>query len=525
MTPKVAAMLLHEALNVGADRHPDRIAFSWVERGRSLSYSEALVAMEQVAGLLDALGVSSGDRVTIFANNGLDYLTAMFGCWRIGAISALVNVSYADELEYFLSDHQPSVIIYTHEHHVTVTRARVAVPSLRTLLCLDGPQDGALSWPDELARAPRPPSDPDDDRAIAHLSYTSGTSGRPKGACLAHGPTARATNCIAERLRHRGDDISFGPTALSSSYQLVANLMPTLHRGGTVCVTGRWTTEAGWQVLTHTGATILAANPVVLGGLLNEARAGRGAPSRLRFAISGGAPLSNEVKRGWRDELRIPIAESYGQSELGGFVALGLPEPVPDEELSAVGRALPDKEVRVVDANDHPMASGNVGEIVLRGGFMTGYWANPTKTADTLRGGWLHTGDLGFIDHSGLIHMRGRVSERISVAGETWYPRDLEAALESDPLVRQAAVVGVPRSDGQSLPVAFVEPSGIERPTFDSLRQRVSSQVAVSVDNLAIELFDRLPLTPTGKIAKTELREWYELKMSSDADQSRSPGR
>lgn len=357
-------MLLHQLLLDGAERRPDKLAFHWVDRNRSWTYAEAVEAMHQVAGALAGVGVRPGDRVTVFAHNGLDYLAAMFGIWRLGAISSLVNVQYADTLEYYLNDHEPSVLIYTHDLFDAVDRARRAGAAAGTWthsLCLDGAQDGALSWPEVLAGAGAPPADPGDERAVAHLSYTSGTSGRPKGACLAHEPTARAANCIAERLRLTSEDVSFGPTALSSSYQLVANLLPPLHRGCSINVMGRWTPAAGFDALTERGATVFVGNPIVLTDVLLEARSRGAAPPRLRLGLSGGGPVPPTLKRDWRDELGLPLVESYGQSELGGFFALGSPTLPSDERLLAIGTALPDKELRIMDHDGRLLPPGESG--------------------------------------------------------------------------------------------------------------------------------------------------------------------
>jgi acyl-CoA synthetase (AMP-forming)/AMP-acid ligase II len=508
-------MLLHDPLRDWADRRPDHPALWWVERDRRLSYAEAVVEAESAAGLLSDTGVSPGERVTIFANNGLDYLVAMLGCWRLGAIAALVNVNYANELEAYLADHDPTAIVFTHEHHHRVRAAATAVGTKPRLLCLDGPLDGVTSWPDGIAARLSAPTDPADEDAIAHLSYTSGTSGRPKGACLAHGPTARATNCIAERLQHGRDDVSFGPTALSSSYQLVANLMPTLHRGGTVCVTGAWDRTPGWPVLEGVRATILAANPSVLAGLLDHHRRDPNPAPHLRLAVSGGAPLSTDLKRAWRDEIGVPVAESYGQSELGGFVGLGRATPAPDDELDAVGAPLPDKEVRILDSCDEPVDCRTIGEIVIRGGFMVGHWGRPDQTAEALRGGWLHTGDLGIIDERGLVHIRGRSSERMRIGDQDWFPRDLESALESHPEVLQAAVVGVTTPDRTLVPVAFVLPRPGASPQRDSLLDHLASRLDLAVDRLHVDVVDALPLTPTGKIAKAQLRDQHPLARSA----------
>ena len=437
-------MLIHQLLLDGAAREPDKVALRWIDRDKALSYAQSVEATAHFAGALHHLGVRVGDRVTIFAHNGLDYLIGMFACWRIGAIAALVNVKFADDLEYYFNDHTPRLVIYTHDMGDAVRRAARQCKSVEKLVCMDGPQEQAESLPDLFAAKFAPPPDPGNEDAIAHLSYTSGTSGRPKGACLAHEPTMRATRCIAERLRLTRQDACFGPTALSSSYQLVANLLPGLHRVATVCVMGRWTQQSGWDAMDATGATAFAANPTLLSEVLVELRKRGRIPGRLRYGMSGGGPVPAALKKAWRDELHLPLVESYGQSELGGFVGLGYPDLEPDRRLGAVGPPLPDKEVRIFDADGQELPIGQVGEVCLRGGFMKGYWGRPEKTAEALRGGWLHTGDAGIMDQEGYVTMRGRFSELINVGNVTWFPRDIEDALCELAGVLQASVIGLP---------------------------------------------------------------------------------
>ena len=498
-------MLMHQALMDGAARTPDKLALHWVDRDITLTYEQAVAAMERMAGALASLGVRPGDRVTIFAHNGMDYLLAMFGAWRIGAIAALVNVQFAPELEYYLADHTPSVVIYTHDMAQVVQRAARSVGTGCHLVCMDGPQEGALSLPELMRARLTVPQDPGDENAIAHLAYTSGTTGKPKGACLAHEPTMRAAKCIAERLRITADDDSFGPTALSSSYQLVANLLPPLTRGASVHVMGRWTAATGWAALDRTRASVLVANPTLLAELLAQSRRHGRVPGRLRLGLSGGGPVPPTLKRAWRDELHLPLVESFGQSELGGFMALGFPELVRDDVLGRVGPALPDKEVRIVDSNRTAVAPGRIGEIELRGGFMVGYWGRPRQTADVIGTGWLRTGDLGLIDRDGFITMRGRRSELIETAGVRWFPRDVEEAFCRIDGVSQAALIGVPDPDWGQRPHAFITLAPGCSVTPEFLRRAIEGKVDYDLAPLQISVVDELPMTPTGKIARGEL--------------------
>lgn len=497
-------MLIHQLLLDGARRCPDRIAYRWVDRDRALTYAQAAAEMERMAGALAELGVTRGDRVTIFAHNGLDYLNAMFGAWRLGAICALVNVKFADELPYYFADHTPSVVIYTHDMGEPVRRAAAGAPSIRHLICMDGPQDGAHSLPELMAADLRPGPDPGDETSIAHLSYTSGTTGKPKGACLRHEPTVRATRCIAERLRVSPDDVSFGPTALSSSYQLVGNLMPPLSRGATLHVMGRWTQQTGYDAIEAANASLFIANPTLLQEVLAESRLRGRPPGRLRLGLSGGGPVPPTLKKAWRDDLKLPLVESFGQSELGGFMALGLPELEPDDaKLMRVGPPLPDKDVRIVNADDTEAPAGEIGQIVLRGGFMWGYWGKPEKTEEATRGGWLRTGDLGVMDSDGYITMRGRRSELICVAGVDWFPRDVEEALAVLPGVRQAALVGLPDAALGAKPVAVLTLDGPFDPA--AAKAQIAAALPYDLTPLEFRIRDSLPMTPTGKIAKSDL--------------------
>jgi long-chain acyl-CoA synthetase len=499
-------MLMHQLLRDGAARTPDKIALRWVDRNLALSFADAVEAMEVYGGALHELGVRKGDRVTLFAHNGMDFALGLFACWRIGAIAALVNVRFADELDYYFADHTPSVVIYTHDMGDKVRAAAARAPSIKHLVCMDGPQAGARSLPDLLAATLPAPPDPADETAVAHLSYTSGTTGKPKGACLAHEPTMRACNCIAERLRITPDDVSFGPTALSSSYQLVGNLLPPLHRGATVNIMGKWTQATGYDALAATKATLFVANPTLLSEVLIESGKRGALPSPLRLGMSGGGPVPPSLKKAWRDTLRVPLVESYGQSELGGFFGLGDPAPQPDARIGAVGRPLPDKEVRILDRDGREVPVGEIGEICMRGGFMTGYWGKPDKTVEALRGGWLHSGDAGVIDRDGYLTMRGRFAELIEVGGKTWFPRDVEEALCAQPGIREAAVIGLPDAALGQRPVGYVTTDG-SAVDLAGLKAAIAASVPYVLGPLTLVSLAAFPMTPTGKIAKAALHE------------------
>jgi len=498
-------MTFNDMLRRAAWRFPDHPFLYWSDRQRSLTYAQGDRLSDAVAGGLADLGVVKGDRVGIFAHNGMDYVLAMFGAWKAGAISSHISVLQAANLEYFLQDSTPRVLIYTGELHEVVLRARKAVPELEHCICMDGPKEGAIDWNAMVQADINPPATAVLDTDRAHLSYTSGTSGKPKGAVLAHGHTARATHCIAERLGLSSHDISLGPTSLASSYQLVANLLPGVHRCMEIGVRAKWDPDAARDEMDRRGVTTFVGNPIVLTDLLNVTRVRGQKPRALRIGLSGGAPVPPELKTAYYDEMGICLVESYGQSELGGFVALGYPRRETGDRHRAIGPALPDKEVWIAGEDGKEQPVGEAGEMIVRGGFMAEYWKMPEKTTLVLRDGWLHTGDMGCMDSEGYLYLLGRWSERIVTSGKVIFPRSMEEALYRHPAVRYVAVIGKNDPVVGQIPLAIVALYDGKAATESELLEHCRAQLGPENSPHELHIIPEMPMTPTGKISKAEL--------------------
>lgn len=490
-------------LRRAAHRWPERTFLRWSDRQRTMTFAAVDELSDRAAGALHGLGVVAGDRVGLLAHNGLDYIVAMFGAWKLGAISAHISVQVAAELAEYANDCTPSVLIYTHDLHDAVDRDRASTPSISTYICMDGPKPGAAGWTELLdaATAFDGPLPKGDDPC--HLSYTSGSTGRPKGAVLRHGPTARASACIAERLGLRGSDASLGATSPASSYGLVANLLPGLHTGMTVGLRSKWHIEAVFDDLVDKTVTYLPANPVLLDDVLRESRRRGGPPPSLRLATSGGAAVPPTLKQAYFDELGVALCESYGQSELGGFVALGHPGRPDAAAFGAVGPPLPDRVVAVLDDAGNEAAIGTPGEMCVSGDVMWGYWGRPDKTAEAVHDGWLHTGDIGTMDIDGNLTTLGRLSERIVCDGTTMFPRPIEEGLLADPRVAMAAVIPVADDARGHVPLAVV--TVLE--SLDARELLADYHARGGDERLArIEVIDAMLMTPTGKMDKIALR-------------------
>jgi acyl-CoA synthetase (AMP-forming)/AMP-acid ligase II len=313
-----------------------------------------------------------------------------------------------------------------------------------------------------------------------------------------------ATSCIAERMALGRADIILHPGPLASSFHLVAMLLPGLHRGATVGMMRQWDPAAAWRLIEDRRVTVFTAYPMILADLVDYARRTGQRSTTLRLAMSGGSTTALEIKHRYRRDLSIPLIESYGQSELGGFIALGDPREDPSKHPLAPGRALPDKVVAIFDDNDRELPIGQPGEIVLRGGFMNAYWNAPEQTAAALRGGWLHSGDLGRMDSDGYVELLCRKGDQLERNGEWHFVRTLEEALYTYPGVEHAAAIGL---DGNRVIKAYVSLlADVEnRPTLQDLKE-FCERVPEPLRPNELEIVDVMPRTGSGKLSKPALK-------------------
>ncbi len=499
----------NDMLRRAAWRLPEHPFIHWSDRKRSITYARGEELSNKAAGALAALGVNKGDRVGLFAHNGLDYVIAMFGIWKLGAISAHISVLQKDNLGYFIHDASPKVLIYTGDMHGAIENLRTQKPGVDHYICFDGPKDFAQGWSESLEAAPAPPPVRVSDMDAAHLSYTSGSSGPSKGALLAHGYTARATHAIAERLDLSSADVSLGVTSLSSSFHLVANLLPGVHRSVSIGVRKEWQPQQVWQEMDERVVSFFAGNPLVLGDLLKECRIQGRKPRALKRCVSGGAPLPPDVKLAYYEEFGVHIVESYGQSELGGFVAMGYPRKEEGKRFYAIGPGLPDRETIVADESGNEVRVGEPGELLIRNNVMLGYWNMPEKTSAVLRDGWLHTGDMGVMDEEGYFTLLGRWSERMIIHGRAVFPRYMEEALLRHPGVHYAGVIARQDAVSGQIALGVVELYPGQVHTAEELLTHCREILGVENSPHEVLIIETMPMTPTGKIGKQELIRLY----------------
>ena len=479
--------------------------FAVTNDGAVLTYGDIRGQSARYANLLHSLGVAPGDRVAIQAPKSLDMLMLYLGCLRAGAVFLPLNTAYtAGELDYFLKDASPKLFVCapSDEADLRPLASLAGVPHLATL---GRKGEGTLAasasaLPTEFATR----EVGDDD--IAAILYTSGTTGRSKGAMLSHGNLA--SNCFTLR-----DYWGF------SSGDTLLHALPIFHTHGLFVATNVLLAAGAQMIFLEAfdieqviaalpRATVMMGVPTFYIRLLKEQRFTRELASHMRLFISGSAPLSADIHRAFREHTGQVILERYGMTETN----MNTSNPYDGERRpGTVGFPLPGISVRIADPETGTVLSdGDVGVIEISGpNVFKGYWNMPEKTASEFRNGYFISGDLGLIDKDGYVAIVGRAKDLIIAGGYNIYPAEVEAALDELPQIRESAVIGVDHPDmGEGVVgvvVAMKPGFADEAAIMGALRD----QLARFKQPRRIVFVDELPKNGMGKVQKTILREQY----------------
>lgn len=463
-------------------------------------------------GLHDDVGLVPGDRVAIVMRNRPEYLEALFGIWHAGLVAVPVNARlHRDEIAYIF-EHSESALAVTDDDHADDVGSLVGtVPTLRAAVVAPGERWDRLTASSPAPLVDRRPDDP------AWLFYTSGTTGRPKAATLTN------RNLMMMSLSYFADIDPVGPNdsilhAAPISHGSGLYGLPHIARGAVSVVpeSGGVDGEEIATLLQRWPGMSFFAAPTMVKRLAGDPAITAADLTNLKTIVYGGAPM---YLADLEDALAVfgpRLAQIYGQGETPMTItALSKAEhadrdhPRWRDRVQSVGIARTDVEVRVVDEHDHELPAGEVGEIVVRGEVvMAGYWNNPDATAEALRGGWLHTGDVGSFDDDGYLTLRDRSKDLIISGGMNIYPREVEEALLRHPGVKAVSVVGRPDPEWGEAVFAFVVPADVaEPPSVDALDQTCIDHIARFKRPKAYRFVESLPTNNYGKVLKRELRE------------------
>ena len=463
-------------------------------------------------GLRDDVGLEPGDRVAIVMRNRPEYLEALFAAWHAGLVAVPVNARlHRDEIAYVLDDSGTRVVVTDPDHAGDLEPLAGTVASLQAVLVAPGDGWEALTTTSPAPLADRGPDDP------AWLFYTSGTTGRPKGATLTN------RNLLLMSLSYYADidpvsarDAILHAAPLSHGSGLYG--LPHVARGAVSVIprSGGVDVAEITALIRRWPQTSFFAAPTMVKRLAGDPALAEAALSPLKTIVYGGAPMYLADLEEALDRFGPRLAQIYGQGETPMTItALSKADhadrdhPRWRDRLQSVGVARTDVEVRVVDGDDRELPAGETGEIVVRGDVvMAGYWNQPDATAETLRGGWLHTGDLGSFDADGYLTLRDRSKDLIISGGMNIYPREVEEALLHHAGVGAVAVVGRPDPQWGETVVAFVVPAeGAAAPPVEELDRVCLDRIARFKRPKDYRFLDALPTNNNGKVVKRQLHE------------------
>ena len=494
----MATMNLSSLLVDSATRHADRLAVRL--DADVLTYGQLDDLSARLAGALTRSGLQAGDRVGLMLPNSLAWPVAYYGVLRAGGTVVPINpLLKSRELTHYLVDSGASVLITAGDQQPDVDVAVLELDRFRELLANQEPLI------EVVARAP-------DDTAV--ILYTSGTTGRPKGAELTHDNLTRNATVTATTLIGLGpEDVVLGCLPLFHSFGQTCALNASVRSGASLTLLPRFDAGRALDLMARDAVTVFAGVPTMYSALLHHPGAADADVRSLRLCVSGGAALPVEVISGFEATFGTVILEGYGLSETSPVACFNHPDR--SRRPGSIGTPSEGVEMRLVDEAGDVAPAGEVGEIAIRGhNVMKGYWGQPEATAAVMADGWFRTGDLGRRDEDGNYYVVDRKKDLIIRGGFNVYPREVEEVLYEHPAVAEAAVVGMPHDSlGEEIGAAVVLKPGAEASPAD-LSAYVKSRLAAYKYPRKVWLTDSLPKGPTGKILRRE------VTIPSEADQA-----
>jgi acyl-CoA synthetase (AMP-forming)/AMP-acid ligase II len=509
------------ALAAAADRFGDRQAV--VDGGVQWSYAELYEHSRTFAAALVASGVERGDRVSIWAPNGVEWIVAYLGLEQAGAVLVPVNTRFRGAEAAELLDRSRAKVLITStsflgtDYVAMLGASRVPLPHLGTVVVTHGrPTPDSVGWEAFAARAT------DDARAEvaersaalgpddpADILFTSGTTGVPKGVLMTHGRTIGVATDWVAMTGLDAEDRYLMINPYFHMFGLKAGILACVTSGATMLPEPVFDVDRVLTRVAEEGVTVLPGPPTLYQSILDHPERDRHDLSSLRVAVTGAADIPVELIRRVDSELPFStLITGYGLTEAGTACATS-PEDSPETVATTVGRPRPGFELRIVDSRGDDEAAGVPGEILLRGPtVMAGYVDDPEATTESLSpDGWLRTGDLGVLDDRGCLRIVGRIKDLFIVGGFNAYPAEIEHILLRHPDIRQAAVIGIPDERLGEVGMAFVALTSDAAATADDVIAWCRGEMANYKVPRRVEVLDELPLNATGKVEKLTLRE------------------
>lgn len=512
-------MNVSQLLTKSAQTFPNNLAL--VHGPKSLTYAHFNARVNRLANALCRLGIQRGDNVAVLQYNYPATLESIFGCFKVGCGAVPINFRLHPKEFAFIIDHsEAKAVILSPEFNEDIKRIRDRIPSVRHLITLSGATGETLDYEELLSREADQFRDADvqpDD--LAWLFYTSGTTGMPKGAMLTHrNLIAMTMNFYADICPGFGpDDVVLHAAPLSHGSGIYA--LPNIGKAATNVILGSksFDAELVFKTIQEYQVTNMFAAPTMIKLMVDSPAIDRYDYSSLRALNYGGAPMLVEDLKQAMARLGPCLVQLFGQGESPMTITYlphrdHLLQGSPDQmkRLSSAGFPRTDVEVRIFDDKDKELSPGETGEIVTRSDLvMKGYWRNPEATAVTMKNGWLHTGDMGYMDEKGYLFIMDRSKDMIISGGENIYPREIEEVLIQHEAVREVAVIGIPDPQWGEVIKAVVARLLGQSVTEEELISFCKNNMASYKKPKLIDFVDELPKNNYGKILKRDLRAKY----------------
>ena len=511
-------------MNVGtlytktARNFPENLAIAY--GSYELTYQQSNERINRLSNALRGLRIQKGSNVAILLHNCPEFLETLFACFKAGLGAVPINFRlHPKECSFIIDNSEAEAVILGDDFRDSIYALKAEMPRVKHFICTTDPVEGMLVYESLLENQPILFRDEEVERDhLAWIFYTSGTTGRPKGAMLTH------HNLMAMTMNFFADMSPLGPS------DAILHAAPLSHGSGLYCLPNvakgavnvilkskSFEPKIVFETIQQRKITNIFMAPAMIKRLITSPEIDQYDLSSLSCIHYGGAPILVEDLKGAVRKLGQICVQLFGQAEAPMTISyLRKEEHLLDgseeqmKRLASAGIPRTDVEVKIVDDKESELPTGQMGEIVARGEVvMKGYWRNSEATAETLRGGWLHTGDLGVMDDRGYIYILDRAKDMIISGGENIYSREIEEVIIKHPAVHEVAVIGVPDEKWGEAIKAFVSLREGQKATEEEIINFCKGSIASYKKPKSVEFINAIPKNPYGKVLKRELREKF----------------
>ena len=498
-------MLLGDIISKTAEQKNEKTAAVLDEQ--EITYAELEKESNQLAHGLIELGIKPSDMVSIMLSNSIEFLISYLGVIKSGATMVPLNISFkAPAVEYVLNNSEARVVVTSKKFLPLIKKCDLDF--LENIILVDGEKSGDCISLSELKeqKTSLPELKNIDQEFTAACLYTSGTTGQPKGAMLTHHNLIFDTKKSIEHLKVDDSDRYICVLPMFHAFaETVCMLMP-LFLGAEIVIVDKFLPEKVLKTIQNKNVTFFAGVPTMYSALLNVKNRNQYDLSHLNLCISGGAAMPQQTMKDFEKTFNVKILEGNGPTESSPVAYVN---PVDGKRKpGSVGLPIPETEVKIVDEDDNELSRNEIGEIIIRGEhIMKGYYKMPEETEKTLRGGWLHTGDLGKMDADGYVYIVDRKKDMINVGGMNVYPREIEEQLYKNPKIKEAAVVATKDELRGEIPKAVIVLKDGESASEREIQKYCMQYFANYKVPKLVDFMDELPKSATGKIDKKSLSD------------------